>query len=380
MRKLSPYVPSDPARPFLSPEFQREPTVNCGLATASLATAALPTHLSTRWIIDRDVDLSLVIGSSLAGYLYLFLNLALHVPITFLWWFWSIGLDGTHIFGTASRTFFDREARRQSRALLFGSVVFFFSLGPALVLLGQKPLLILIVAAWAYYHIVRQHYGFMVLYKVKNRDLSKLDNILDRILIGVMLVVPPLNRFLVHHPEELGMPRRWALAAMTPAAEPLLWTLVAATLLVYAARQGVRINAGEPVNLPKFLLFAGVFPLHWITFATLGWQAAVPTVTIVHNLQYHALIWFHNRNRYSQDGASSRNGRVPAAVAKSLASYALLALVFSLAYRIPGFHLGRASDLAFGFFCGFGLTHYYLDSKIWRVRRDPSLRMALKFA
>ena len=45
-----------------------------------------------------------------------------------------------------------------------------------------------------------------------------------------------------------------------------------------------------------------------------------------------------------------------------------MALVFSALYRIPGFQLGRFSDIAFGFFCGFGLTHYYLDSRIWRVR------------
>ena len=63
--------------------------------------------LSHRWIISRNVDLAFVIGSALAGYAYLFLNLALHVPITWLWWFWSVGFDGTHIFGTASRTFFD---------------------------------------------------------------------------------------------------------------------------------------------------------------------------------------------------------------------------------------------------------------------------------
>ena len=48
-----------------------------------------------------------------------------------------------------------------------------------------------------------------------------------------------------------------------------------------------------------------------------------------------------------------------------------MALVFSALYRVPGFQLGQVSDLAFGFFCGFGLTHYYLDSKIWRVRSDP---------
>ena len=59
---------------------------------------------------------------------------------------------------------------------------------------------------------------------------------------------------------------------------------------------------------------------------------------------------------------------------------ALLGLAFSALYRVPGYQLGHVSDLAFGFFCGFGLTHYYLDSRLWRVRHDPSLRQVLQLA
>jgi len=123
-----------------------------------------------------------------------------------------------------------------------------------------------------------------------------------------------------------------------------------------------------------------VIPLHWVTFAFLSWQAATPTVTIVHNLQYHAIIWFHNRNRYAAPDARAHNGRIPAAVSRSLLVYGAVALAFSAIYRIPGFHLGNVSGLAFGFFCGFGLTHYFLDSRIWRVRHDPGLREALQLA
>jgi hypothetical protein len=93
----------------------------------------------------------------------------------------------------------------------------------------------------------------------------------------------------------------------------------------------------------------------------------------VHNLQYHAIVWFHNRNRYGA-GKRCAHGRIPAAVSRSLLAYGAVGLAFSLLYRIPGFALGQASDLAFGFFCGFGLTHYYLDSRIWRVRHDEGLR------
>ncbi len=345
---------------------QRPPT--------TLATLAQPVEVARgpRWIIGRGVDLSLVIGSGLAGYVYLLLYAAFHLPASFLWWFWSLGFDGTHIFGTASRTFFDREARRRDRGLLFGSLAFFFLLGPVMVLAGMKGYLALLVGVWAYYHVIRQHYGFMVLYKVKNRDLRPLDNTLDRLFLGVMLVFPPFQRFFIRHPRELGLP--FSLAGW----EPVAWTVVAVTVSLYLARQIVRARAGDPIDTPKYLLFLSVIPLHWFTFAFLSWQAAVPTVTIVHNLQYHAIVWFHNRNRYADLSTPARNGLIPAAVSRSLLAYGAVGLLFSALYRIPGFHLGNVSDLAFGLFCGFGLTHYYLDSRIWRVRHDPGLRAALQ--
>ena len=168
------------------------------------AVATAPAGTSPRWIVSRSVDLSLVIGSVLAGYLYLGLYTALHVKITLLWWFWSVGFDGTHIFATASRTYFDKEARARNPKLLYGSLLVFFSLGPLMVLAGQKGLLALLVGVWAYYHVIRQHYGFLVLYKVKNRDLLPLDNTLDRVFLGVMMIFPPFHRFFIHHPEELG--------------------------------------------------------------------------------------------------------------------------------------------------------------------------------
>jgi hypothetical protein len=340
-------------------------------AVAAPCVAPPGARAEPHWIIGRGVDLSLVIGSAGAGYLYLLLYVAMHVPISPLWWFWSVGFDGTHIFATASRTYFDREARSRQRGLLFGSLIFFFALGPAMVLAGWQGWLYLLVGTWAYYHVIRQHYGFMVLYKVKNGDLRPLDNFLDRWFLGAMTVLPPFLRFFVHHPEELGLPFR------LPWLEMPLWILGGGTAAVYLGRQWLRHRAGEAPDMPKFLLMAAVIPLHWLTFAYMSWQAAVPTVTIVHNLQYHAIVWFHNRNRYGSVTGGERHGRIPAAVSRSLLAYAAMALAFSALYRIPGFALGQASNLAFGFFCGFGLTHYYLDSRIWRVRHDAGLRQAL---
>ena len=331
------------------------------MAAVATAPAGTSPRWFPHWIVSRGVDLSLVIGSASAGYVYLLLYTALHVKISLLWWFWSVGFDGTHIFATASRTYFDPEARARHPKLLYGSLLVFFALGPLMVLAGQKALLALLVGVWAYYHVVRQHYGFLVLYKVKNRDLLPLDNTLDRLFLFVMMIFPPFHRFFIHHPEELGIKLAF------PQFEPLFWAIVAATAIAWIARQAGTFTRRVPIDLPKYLLFAAIVPLHWLTFAYMSWQAAVPTVTIVHNLQYHALVWFHNRNRYA--------GKT--VIGRSLGAYIAAALLFSALYRIPGFHLGQVSDLAFGFFCGFGLTHYYLDSRIWRVRHDPGLREAL---
>src|SRR5690349_9399366 len=151
------------------------------MAAVASITAPAGARFRCRWIVGRGVDLSLVTGSVFAGYLYLLLYAILHVPMSPLWWFWSVGFDGTHIFATATRTYFDGEARARNRKLFFGSLLFFFALGPAMVLAGWKGWLYLLVGVWAYYHVIRQHYGFLVLYKVKNRDLGRVDNILDRI-------------------------------------------------------------------------------------------------------------------------------------------------------------------------------------------------------
>jgi len=35
-------------------------------------------------------------------------------------------------------------------------------------------------------------------------------------------------------------------------------------------------------------------------------------------------------------------------------------------------------QLGISFLWGYAFIHYYLDSKIWRVRRDPSVSKALK--
>jgi hypothetical protein len=93
------------------------------------------------------------------------------VPMVALW---AVLIDAPHVFGTFSRTYFDRTERRNRGRLLWGSLLF-FAIGPIMVYAGAGLVFFFLAALWAYYHLVKQHYGFMVLYKKKNNDLASID-------------------------------------------------------------------------------------------------------------------------------------------------------------------------------------------------------------
>src|SRR4030095_16440404 len=115
---------------------------------------------------------------------------------------WAVLVDAPHVFATFSRTYFDREERRTRVRLLCWSLVFFFTVGPAAVVAGLGFLFFFLAALWAYYHLVKQHYGFMVLYKKKNADLERADNFLDRAFL-LLAFTYPFVWFVAHDEEAL---------------------------------------------------------------------------------------------------------------------------------------------------------------------------------
>jgi hypothetical protein len=104
-----------------------------------------------------------------------------------IWFLWVVFLDSPHFFGTFSRTYLDKREFQQRRTLLTWSLLWFLA-GPAMILLGyglfelgvsgyQLPwtLLLIFLGLWAYWHVVRQHDGFMRLYQKKNADSDPID-------------------------------------------------------------------------------------------------------------------------------------------------------------------------------------------------------------
>src|SRR5213594_3796369 len=164
------------------------------MASTAIAVDERQRLISLGWIINRKDDLIWFIGSVVTSYAFLAANLILvklGLSVMIMTWIWALGFDGPHVFGTISRTYADNEERRKRAKLYYGTLSLFL-IGPAMVLAGQAklfgtdawgPVFFFFASMWAYYHLVKQHYGFMILYKKKNNDLAPVDNALDRLLL-----------------------------------------------------------------------------------------------------------------------------------------------------------------------------------------------------
>jgi hypothetical protein len=402
-------------------------------ATAEVITDARPRSVSLRWIINGREDLVWFIGSVVSSYALLVLYIKGAIPLIPMVALWAILIDAPHVFGTFSRTYFDRTERRNRTRLLLGSLLF-FAVGPLMVFLGAGLIFFFLAALWAYYHLVKQHYGFMVLYKKKNGDLIPVDNALDRLLL-IFAFNYPFVAFIAQDPEAMAR----VPAVLQSGVNGLAMFLLAGTIIlgiVWSGRQVQRAFVGLPLNVPKYLLLAAAIPMHWVVLLTPMPHkpiAIVAILTIYHNLQYHRLIWFHNQ-KYTGGSAARSAGILPASTRRSLVElkddktdqslsaeshcqatarselrskyggaelisrrllfYIAFGIVFGLIYQGPRQYLGYvslnsssgggatanesfATQLGISFLWGYAFIHYYLDSKIWRVRRDPSVGKAL---
>src|SRR6266404_4863314 len=382
-------------------------------ATEIITEQVRPRAMSVRWIISAREDLIWFVGSVASSYALLILYVTGILPLIPMVVGWAILIDAPHVFGTLSRTYFDASEWMARKRLMLGSLLFFV-IGPLMVLLGLGFTFFFLAALWAYYHLVKQHYGFMVLYKKKNSDLAPLDNALDRWLL-MFAFNYPFVAFIANDPSAMarGPP------LLRSGVNTVAMLLLAGTIVVggfWLIRQVQRAWLHESLNLPKYLLLAAAIPMHWIALLTPMPNnpiALVAILTIYHNLQYHRLIWFHNQ-KYMEANAglwgsspTVREGSLeqsalkkkhgPAAlISRRRLYYIAFGILFGLLYQGPRQVLGYLGlkesngdvtaqlpipiQLGVAVLWGVAFIHYYLDSKIWRVRRDPSVGKALNMS
>jgi hypothetical protein len=216
---------------------------------------------------------------------------------------------------------------------------------------------------------VRQHYGFLVLYQRKIVGLRPLDARLDVALLWVGCLYPYLRFALSPAYLRSGLPQVLPAAwlstlrtALDGAAVVVLGALLAAIALRWR-----RVRPGPPE-----LLLLVVIGFTALVFSALDNLLTITAaLTIFHNLQYHRIVWQYERGR----------GRIPSG---SLLRYLGLGTLLGLLWygpRILGVALAPAGTLRnalLGLGWGVALHHYYIDGRIWRVRRHAAVAQALE--
>lgn len=404
-----------------------------------------------RWIHGVGSDLAWYIGSAVFGWLFVALVLVfgrgLDNPVSDPFYelelggltlaislglvvvaSWALLIDAPHVWATLARTWLDPDEWASKRATLLTSLAF-FALGPAAVfgpyLLGTviplapatmalgSSVFFVFFRLWAYYHVVRQHWGFLVLYKRRNDDWSDpAENRVDAWFFNVALYLPVLVFVTAPWYRATGMPELglstplFGAHSLASILHPVMMAAYPATLLAFVWFQARQYRRGRPRNGPKLLLLLSIVPLHFVVFAhPLLALFVVPIVTVGHNLQYHRIVWSFGRNKYGR--RTEPVFRFARAAFHSVPVYLGLGLVFTFAlyqgpwaammkrglahafdawvFRGVGMVAGLVSPETAGvgarvaatLFLGWAMQHYYLDAKIWRVRRDPTVEKNL---
>ena len=348
--------------------------VSAGAVAVSSQSIRLPQPVVANWIISSREDLTWFIGPALVSYAVLAL-MAAGFPLTPLYLIWLLGIDGPHVLATWTRTYFD-PAERHRLGLWVWVVVPAVMLGPALVAAGAESFFYIFAIAWLHYHIAKQHFGFVMLYKHKARERDRTGFLLDRWFLLTSLMLP-FGQFAVRN--------FFTVLPTLPAVQRLNALLLIGYGLLAAAwllRQWNQWKRGEPPNTPKLMLMLAVVPLQWIAF---GQAAAHPAEGVMragivlglfHSFQYHRLMWFHNRNRYAESEPETDSG-LAGILARRVVYYFGAAVLLNLVLAVAPTRFLPSPYMKAAVW-GLPFTHYILDSKIWRVRGNRALADALR--
>lgn len=288
---------------------------------------------------------------------------------------WGAIFDGTHVWATYARSYLAPE--ETSRAGIPGRWSWLLLLaGPAVALAswesgvaGLFQLFLLAAYLWAYWHLVRQHYGFMMLYRRRANQLERRGSRLDEAILWAGCLYPFLRFSLSDAYSHSGLPLLVPAMLVSEARHlvDLFFGFLGLGLAALVLTQAVeKLTIG-----PKHLLMALVILFHIAVFSLLhNLLAILATLTIFHNIQYHRIVWMHERGL----------GRIPSGGVVPYLAFGLALGVGWYGLRVFGTHglgAGLAGNMLVGFCWGIAFHHYLVDGRIWRTRRSPTLARAL---
>jgi hypothetical protein len=349
-------------------------------AVAAPPTAdAAPPHSGTRWLVSPRYDLFFFVGSCAFTFLFYgiyriaqnfgFILRGDSILITYL--LFTALFDHPHIFQTFSRTHLDQAEFQKRRPLYTWGLGAFIVAGFVIAAARLEAQLIVFAAIVGTWHIIRQHSGFLKVYKALNGDMHPLDNWLDSLTFYTGMFACLFNDYSdIRGPIVVYQDIRASFPSLPAHFGEMVWSLFLVLLILFALRQMWRIVEGKQVNVPKLLLMASALSTHYFVFFATAtpFLVAEALETVYHDVQYQGWIMHYQRMRFPN---------IRRVVAKWLCVAFLYGAVVGVV-EVLGLMNGGWAMWLFVPFTMVVLFHYYVDGLIWRFREYPELRALLR--
>ncbi len=352
-----------------------------------------------RWIFSRNGDAAAFVAPTVLAFALLAVGHGTGLssrPVPLWLWFAAIlVVDVAHVWTTVFRVYLDPDEVRRRRALYVTVPILAYAVGVALHAVRPRAFW-MTLAYLAVFHFVRQQYGWVAIYKRRNRDTAAVDNVLDTAAIYNATLFP-LLWWHAHLPRSFEWLIQGDFAHGVPdALVRALHPVHFAVMGVWAARQIQRFALERTYNVGKIYVIVTTWACWYVGIVrTDGDFAFTVTNVFIHGVPYTALLWRYARRKY----APSARERSPFAaatmgewiVARGAAVYLLV--VVALAWCEEGlwdqlvWHerqrvFGDAGLRVGGWVLAVVVpllavpqaTHYLLDGWIWRMGpRNPTL-------
>ncbi len=296
-------------------------------------------------------------------------------------------IDVAHVYSTLYRTYFDPEALKEQRSLLW--IIPFASFVGGVLLYSMDPLYFWRVLAYvAVYHFVRQQYGFMRVYARK--EPSGLGKRIDSWVIYVVTLYPILYWHL-KGPRNFHWFVEGDFAFVSAGGllnvATVLYFLV---LALFLARELGAFLRTRRLNVPKLAIITGTALAWYVGIVLYNGDLSFTLLNVVsHGIPYMALVWIYGKKEYVVKGKGNRFLKL---VFGSYGILVFLGLLFLFAFIEEGlwdlalwkehrsvFGGGRLPDIRINnrwlsFLVPLlalpQITHYILDGFIWKIRQD----------
>lgn len=300
--------------------------------------------------------------------------------------FCFVVIDGGHVFSTIFITYFDRSRNSYQKlkyVLVF--LITYFGIYFFLSLTNQNGLWSLL-AYLAIFHFIRQQFGLMKLYYSNSEPKKKIEIWLDDLAIYSTTIYPYIY-WHAHLPREAGSVFRRSSFIQFPAIQQvsLICGVLTVLLIVsFVIKEIYFFIIKGRVELQKFAVVIGSAVAWWVSIVYFyDWILPYSVIqTVSHGVPYWALLWIYGRTANQEIETRSwffisKWGLVTMVVIASSLSFLLIFgwehLIYASDYRgyhpfsnLPNLVVSPISKYLEAFFASCQVTHYGLDSLIWK--------------